>query len=326
MDLVVTSPPYFALRSYTDAGEHYGGQIGSEGTPQEFIAALVECTAEMVRVLKPSGSIFINLGDKYATAQGPRGARGLHEERASGLTRLTFKGHGVREKSLYLLPERFRIACVDQLGLIARAVIVWDKPNGLPESVRDRVRRSHEDWVHLTKQPRYFSAIDEIREPHNDINRPNGPRGRDGVSVKGFVPGRKDGIARETFVRAHNDYNPLGKLPGSVWRIPTEPLTVPESLGVDHFAAYPLEWPLRLIAGWCPAGVCLDPFAGTGTTMLAAKALGRVGIGVDMSADYCRLAAWRTSDRGELAKAMRVEKPAPVPDGQGSIFDLVDGV
>ncbi len=65
VDLIVTSPPYFALRSYTDGGEHYAGQIGSEGTPAEWVAALVACTAEWVRVLKPSGSLFVNLGDKY---------------------------------------------------------------------------------------------------------------------------------------------------------------------------------------------------------------------------------------------------------------------
>lgn len=75
IDLIVTSPPYWALRSYTDGGEHLAGQLGDEPTPQEFLAELVECTREMVRVLKPSGSIFINLGDKYAAdARGPNGS------------------------------------------------------------------------------------------------------------------------------------------------------------------------------------------------------------------------------------------------------------
>src|SRR5215831_9694186 len=82
VDLIVTSPPYFGLRSYTDGGQHYAGQIGSEATPGEWVAALVECTAEWVRVLKPEGSLFVNLGDKYSgnetggalTAPGP----GLH--------------------------------------------------------------------------------------------------------------------------------------------------------------------------------------------------------------------------------------------------------
>lgn len=65
VDLIVTSPPYWALRSYTDGGAHYPGQIGSEPTPTDYIAALVDCTAEWVRVLKPSGSLFVNLGDRY---------------------------------------------------------------------------------------------------------------------------------------------------------------------------------------------------------------------------------------------------------------------
>ncbi len=68
VDLIVTSPPYFGLRSYTDDGAHYDGQIGSEATPAEWLAAMVACTAEWVRVLKPSGSIFVNLGDKYNSA------------------------------------------------------------------------------------------------------------------------------------------------------------------------------------------------------------------------------------------------------------------
>ena len=94
-------------------------------------------------------------------------------------------------------------------------------------------------------------------------------------------------------------HNPLGKLPCSVWTIATEPLKVDPALGIDHFAAFPSEWPRRIILGWSPPdGVVLDPFSGTGTTAGVAKALGRTGIGVDMSADYCRLAEWRTNGDG----------------------------
>jgi hypothetical protein len=66
VDLVVTSPPYFALRSYTDGGEHYQGQIGSEPSPAAYVDSLIDCTREWMRVLKPSGSLWVNLGDKYA--------------------------------------------------------------------------------------------------------------------------------------------------------------------------------------------------------------------------------------------------------------------
>ncbi|MBP9836141.1 MAG: hypothetical protein KBC93_17810, partial [Candidatus Microthrix sp.] len=241
VDLVVTSPPYFALRSYTDqcpdcggsgsvrpashatkecpqcgrrvnekrchscgtsmrwpkdappptpcttcdgkGGHHYAGQIGSEATPQAFLDALWAVTAECRRVLKPSGSIFVNLGDKYSGNQPhngwPKDCRNPDSEQQSPAkdeqskaARVTDFG-GIPAKSLMMLPQRYAIGCIDQLGLILRAEIIWSKPNGLPESVTDRVRRSHEDWFHFTKEPRYFSAVDEVREPHTypDDNR-----------------------------------------------------------------------------------------------------------------------------------------------------------
>ena len=114
-------------------------------------------------MLKPSGSLWVNLGDSYS-----RGSRttmdGTTDKRRQGDSRVppcTF----VPAKSLMGLPWRYAIGCIDQLGLILRAEVIWAKPNGLPESVTDRVRRSHEQWFHFTKEPRYFSAVDEVREP-----------------------------------------------------------------------------------------------------------------------------------------------------------------
>ena len=305
VDLVVTSPPYFALRSYRDGGEHYDGQIGAEPTPEQFVDALLAATREMMRVLKPSGSIFVNLGDKYAGSAGWCASdasaqsstlvdKGRQQRQTHGETPRA-PSTNARPKSLIGVPWRYAIRCIDELGLILRAEIVWAKPNGLPESVTDRVRRSHEQWFHFTKQPRYFSAIDEIREEHKG--------GGAGVSTderkaEGWAPNRGTASGtqkRVTFFAG----NPLGRLPGSVWTVPTEPLKVDPALGVDHFAAFPTEWPRRIILGWCPPeGVVLDPFSGTGTTAGVAKALGRIGIGVDMSADYCRLAEWRTNGVG----------------------------
>jgi len=260
VDLVITSPPYWALRSYTDNGEHYEGQIGSETTPAEWVDALIECTAEMVRVLKPEGSIWIDLGDKYSDRAdgGPssaRSGRGDHAEvLPPGRSSIAF----APRKSLLLLPERYRIACVDQLGLIARAVVVWDKPNGLPESVTDRVRRSHEDWVHLVRQPRYYSAVDEIREPYAAKTFTTlgsslvGQRGlTEHAASKLGTWGQDHGLTRADIM------HPLGKLPGSVWSIPSEPLVVPDGF-TDHFAAFPSEWPRRLILGWSPPGICVE--------------------------------------------------------------------
>ena len=387
VDLIVTSPPYFGLRSYQDGGEHYAGQIGSEATPAEFVDALIAATAEMVRVVKPSGSIWVNLGDKYAGGRsGPQGVTGQRSDRAQAVTygtnAQTFTTD-VRHKSLIGIPWRYAIRCIDDLGLILRANVIWSKPNGLPESVTDRVRRSHEDWFHFTLNPRYYSAVDEIREAHQHPHIAHtGPR-----SSRGEVDGNAQHLRM--------GLSPLGKLPGSVWTIPTQPLHVPDHLGIDHFAAFPTEWPRRIIQGWSPRGICvecgegrrpvtltdlgtkeretpaytlhgvkgsgrhgqgsstlgsrgssatitgeacacpeptaptrpgtvLDPFGGTGTTALVAKVLGRHGISVDMSADYCRLATWRTTDPDQIARAMRVDKPARQVDGQADLFDHLE--
>ena len=396
VDLIVTSPPYFGLRSYTDGGEHYDGQIGDEATPTEFVDALIAATREMVRVLKPSGSIWVNLGDKYVADN-----RGSGRDSKRGDAKHAPRGDGgfvgretARQKSLIGVPWRYAIRCIDELGLILRAEVIWSKPNGLPESVTDRVRRSHETWFHFAVQPRYFSAVDEIREPHES--------GLHGARRGARTDRRADAAAR--FVNTHRGlpaqpgdataFHPMGRLPGSVWTIPTQPLIVPEHLGIDHFAAFPMEWPRRIIRGWSPSGICvacvqgrrpvtdvdepnrrdfaagqhrrrgtlisggvgtenlgipagernrritgyacgcdeptadttpaivLDPFGGTGTTALVASVLGRHGISVDMSADYCRLAGWRTSDPGERARAAEMPKPKPViiPDGQEVLF------
>ena len=338
VDLVVTSPPYFALRSYQDGGEHYDGQIGSEDTPTAFLEALWAVMGECWRVLKPSGSVWVNLGDKYAGSANTKPHTGTATIAKAGQKRnvspmVPAPRSDVRAKSLIGLPWRFAIGCIDGQadpegkGWILRAEAIWAKPNGLPESVTDRVRRSHEQWFHFTKEPRYFCDIDPIREAHItdpaarptwDERRANGEPMRAGLAGAAAV-GNVGGMAG----------NPLGKLPDSVWTIPTQPLVVPESLGVDHFAAFPTEWPRRIITAWSPSGgVVLDPFGGTGTTAMVAKALGRFGVSVDLSADYLRLANWRINESDHVARvqakqAGRTYKPAaPEMDGQASIFDM----
>lgn len=387
VDLIVTSPPYFGLRSYTDAGQHYAGQLGAENTPREYVAALLDCTREWVRVLKPSGSLFVNLGDKYSGNEtgGALTRRGPGLERPTGMQRNARNRpryeSGLRPKSLIGLPWRYALGCIDDLGLVLRAEIVWAKPNGLPESVTDRVRRSHEQVFHFTRQPRYYAAVDEIREDYSE-NKPWG-------TVRRSTTGTGKIGENTSLNGAGHHYgafeNPLGKLPGSVWSIPSQPLRVPPELGVDHFAAFPMELPRRCILGWSPSGICtacgqgrapvtaseitndrggrkanvledhgtarlglerrtaitgyacacpdttaparravvLDPFGGTGTTALVADVLGRDGVSVDMSADYCRLAGWRTTDPGQRARASRAPKPsarAAVPAGQAALF------
>ena len=320
VDLIVTSPPYFALRSYQDGGEHYAGQIGDEPTPAEFVDSLIEVTRECVRVLKPSGSLWVNLGDKYASNPSwGRGQSTLGGRPHSLIPKRPSRNgsppaYGVRAKSLIGIPWRYALRCIDDLGLILRAEVIWSKPNGLPESVTDRVRRSHEQWFHFTLEPRYFSAVDEIRERHIRTWGPGNGGTRPAAACAGT---QYDGLD----VSAPN---PLGKLPGSVWEVATEPLRVPAELDIDHFAAFPTEWPKRIIQGWSPeGGTVLDPFGGTGTTAMVAKALGRHGITVDMSGDYCRLAEWRTNDRNQLAKVLGIAK-ADGSTQDESLFDLLE--
>lgn len=272
VDLIVTSPPYFNLRRYQDAGTAYAGQIGCESSPAEFVAALVAATREMARVLKPSGSIFVNLGDKYG-----------------------------KSKSLLSLPHRYAIAVMDEIGLLQRAEIVWAKSNGMPEPVSDRVRRSHEHWFHFTRSADYFATLDPLRVPYT---------GDRALSRRVKKPGQGQRDQRV----AWDTPNERGSLPGSVWTVATQPLKVPADLGVTHTAAFPMEWPKRLIKGWCPeGGTVLDPFGGTGTTALVASALGRTGISVDLSHDYCRIARWRTSDPTQIARAQEHIKHPGAP-------------
>lgn len=156
VDLIVTSPPYFATREYVDdtTGISIQGQIGTEPTPEIYLKALLACTQEMIRVLKPTGSIWVNLGDKYG-----RGSRTT----ISGTNSKQAAGHGNRcvptgsPKSLLGLPWRYALRCVDDLGLILRGEVVWRKIDPVPDPAKDRVGRGHEQLFHFVKQQRYYS-------------------------------------------------------------------------------------------------------------------------------------------------------------------------
>ena len=251
VDLIVTSPPYFALRSYQDGGEHYDGQIGAEATPGEFVDALIAATCEMMRVLKSSGSIFVNLGDKYAGA-GPQNTKGRLSSTGNAHHWQQVGKSGIRAKSLMGIPWRYALRCIDDLGLILRAEIIWAKPNGLPESVTDRVSRKHEQWFHFTKQERYYANVDTIREAQASHNAQH--YAKYGEASQDYS--NRYNEARHDSRPGMKPTHALGKVPGSWWNVPTQGLRVPPELGVDHFAAFPIEWPRRLILGWSPSGIC----------------------------------------------------------------------
>lgn len=262
VDLIVTSPPYFNLRSYSDGGERFEGQIGSEHTWQEYLDALIECTREFVRVLKPAGSMWIVLGDKYSGGGG--GGGGSSDGFTGRHPRPSRKESSIPTKSLMLLPHRYAIRCVEELGLIVRQDQVWSKPNSLPESVSDRTRRSHEYLFHLVKSERYYSAVDLIRTPHAESWIPGRTGGRTYQAMK--APGGKDSNL------ATSQPHPLGALPGSVWEVAARALNVPDSVahrrccggqrrdgcedGLSHYAAFPFALVTPIILGWSPCEVC----------------------------------------------------------------------
>jgi DNA modification methylase len=240
VDLIITSPPYWRQRDY-----HVADQIGREATMGEYIDALIGCTREWLRVLKPAGSLFVNMGDKYSErSHGPNRGRGTRRG-PQGDT--ASQSRGPFEKSLLDLPARYSVACADQLGLRKRAEIIWDKPNPVPESVTDRVARSHEHLFHFTSQRFYYSATDEIRE--RATHRPGRPGGTSYRAMR--QPGEYNTNLADALT------HPLGPLPRSVWRIPAEPLVLPASLDVgQHYATFPTGLVRPLILAWSPREIC----------------------------------------------------------------------
>lgn len=250
VDLTVTSPPFFRQRRYGATHE-----IGREATSEAYVAELTAATEEIRRVLKPTGSAFVNLGDKYQNG------------------------------SLLGLPGLYHAACL-RIGLKVRAEIVWRKTSPMPESVTRRVRRAHEVWLHLTG-PRddFYANLDPLRYPHSPVTLARARRGRvTPHAPAGQTPQRR----RETVP------NPLGALPGSVWDMPAAKALRPPAGLPRHTASFHEEWPRRFIVAWCPpGGVVLDPFGGSGTTAVVAASMGRVGITVDSDPGQCATARWR---------------------------------
>ena len=298
-DCIVTSPPYWGKRDYGIAG-----QYGHEADPAAYAGTLRAVFAEARRVLAGDGTCWLNLGDSYSAGGG--GATGIHAYLGPHLT--THKVPGMRAKNLLGIPWQVAFALQDD-GWILRNAIVWHKPNAMPESVRDRLNCRHELIFLLVKQPAYWFDLDPIRVPHSaatqrhllaryslgNYSRPAGRPARNarppkyGPHARQLTTGRRYSGLRQGHRRGH----PRGRNPGDVWTLPTRPYNGP------HFAAYPIDLPLRCIAAGCkPGGTVLDPFTGTGTTGLAALQLGRRFTGIELSPEFAALAAERLAHAG----------------------------
>ncbi|AZZ39732.1 site-specific DNA-methyltransferase [Acidipropionibacterium jensenii] len=320
VDQIITSPPYFRLRNYaTD------GQIGLEDTVEDYVATLRTCVAAMRRVLTPTGTLWLNLGDSYS----------LHPK------------DGAARKSLLGAPERLMLALIAD-GWTLRNKIIWAKTNPIPSSVTDRLSTTHEVIYLLAAGPRYHFDLDAIRRPHRTTQptsrRPRQPgrRGHPKRARPGWLGPNGDGDDGLAALKARGAVgHPLGKNPGDVWQLS------PSHFHGAHFAAFPEALIRPMIHAGCPRlrcsncrapythdvvrhhdtaerqaerptcrcnsppepGLVLDPFLGSGTTAVAAEALGRDWLGIELNPDYITMANQR------IAAARADNNPTPLKGG-----------
>lgn len=301
---VVTSPPYFGLRDY-----NHDRQIGLENSPSEYVDVMLEIFREVWRVLKPDGTIWLNLGDSYA-----RSGKGGNPENSKFQKQATNQGsivrnkrggnrwgggnnpsgNGVKPKDLIGIPWRVAFALQDA-GWYLRSDIIWSKSNCMPESVTDRPTRSHEYIFLMTKSAHYFYDHEAIKEPCV-----YGIDGTGTADEKSKSDDKNGGHKQRGHARTHSGFNnrwddmtKFEQCSGTrnkrdVWTVPTS------NLSGAHFATFPtaLIKPC-ILAGTRHGDTVLDPFFGSGTTGMVAVQLGRNAIGIDINNDYCDLAKYR---------------------------------
>jgi len=261
LDCVISSPPYWQLRDYG-----YNGQWGLETTFEEYLEHLWEMMDEIYRVLKPSGTCWINLGDTYNNSGWAGDRKDKYNDQpivASGTKAGRGGQKGFPDKCLILIPHRFAIGCIDR-GWLVRNDIIWAKRNGMPEPVNDRFTKKHEFIFLMSKSKKYYFDLSSI----------------------------KDKLVND------NDINSIGKNPGSVsdfWDVKTKPSSS------KHYASYNIDLITKPILAGCPeGGIIYDPFMGTGTTAIHAINNNRKFIGSEMSEDYIKICNERVTN--ELSK------------------------
>ena len=302
IDSVVTSPPYFRLRNYGHAG-----QIGLEDHVDQWVEQLRQVSKEVARILHPRGTYWLNIGDTYALNR---------HQGASG------------RKGLVLAPDRLAVA-LNEDGWLIRNKIIWAKTNHTPSSVTDRLTCSYEVILLLVRSPKYYFDLHSIRTPHRSrpptrsrqLDRPprGGGEGWRGPNTDGNGGGL-DQLKRQGLIG-----HPLGRNPGDVWS-----MSVSNYRGA-HFATFPQKLAEQMIQAGTPVkrcrsclspwtrkvrrlgatatrlalaptcdcqaasepGIVLDPFMGAGTTAIAAQALGRDWLGVEINPAFATQARAR---------------------------------
>lgn len=296
----VTSPPYWGLRDYGVAG-----QMGLEKTPDEYVARMVEVFREVRRVLRDDGTLWLNLGDCFATGAGKvgkcpgggaqgenwKGNRGSHSTGNSGKEAYRLKMGpmtqpnrmpipGLKPKDLVGIPWRVAFA-LQADGWWLRSEIIWHKPNPMPESVTDRPTKAHEQIFLLAKSERYYYDLDAVKESSSEFNKNGRARGREKFNGESAVDTKTRGWG------SHCGYGD-SRNRRTVWTVSTKPFKG------AHFATFPPDLIEPCIKAGCPAdGTVIDPFFGAGTTGLVATKLGRKYVGIELNPEYARMAEER---------------------------------
>lgn len=324
IDCCVTSPPYYGLRDYGVTG-----QIGLEETPDQYVQKLVEIFREVKRVLKSEGTLWLNLGDSYNGSNQSGGIGIVNNKKYHDTKDVkqigTKRIKGLKPKDLIGIPWMVAFALRAD-GWYLRQDIIWSKPNPMPESVTDRCTKAHEYIFLLSKSQRYFYDADAIKQPVADATvlrlsqQIEDQKGSDRIpgktngNMKAVGPGRKPrpddnrggnqgtgrGIPAMAIdgngVNGHSGYfDSCGNLIGdgmankkSVWTVCTMPFSE------AHFATFPEKLIVDCIKAGCPEnGIVLDPFMGAGTTGLVARKLNRNYVGIELNAEYAKIAEKR---------------------------------
>lgn len=257
----VTSPPYFGLRDYGR-----DGQIGLEQTPEKFVAELVTVFRKVRRVLRDDGTLWLNLGDSYGTAQ----VKNMLGSKSPSMF-----------KQLLGIPWRVAFALQSD-GWYLRQDIIWHKPNPMPESVRDRCTKAHEYIFLLSKSPRYYFDSDAIKEPADPKNH------RESAGIRRTAPGTTPHGGPSTGKRTYTTRNRR-----DVWSVSVRPFKG------AHFATFPPDLIEPCVLAGCPdGGTVLDPFNGAGTTGIVALSNRRDYIGIELNPSYTELTRTRFKEAG----------------------------
>ena len=286
VDVCVTSPPYFgAFRDYETPG-----QIGHEPTVEEYVNKLVDAFRELRRVLRDEGSLWINMGDFFASsATAWSGQGGIHRRQNKPLMHgaRARTSQGYKPKDLVLVGPVLAMA-LQKDGRFLRNEIIWHKKGVRPENVNDRFTRTHEKLYLLTKASSYLFHQDNVREPVV-------------TKAKAAIGSRTPELPRRLLrvgdkIRVWTAH-PLGRNGRDIWVIPTA-----SSKG-QHPAVFPAELVRRCLMASCPpAGHVIDPFAGSGTTGVAAAELGHTATLIELNPRYV----------AEARSRLRAQPPQPM--------------